>query len=244
LPDRSGPAGYVSVYLSDPVARYPVRAVTKPRDNKSDPNLETGTYGVFSTCQIKMRKSIATKGVPYVFFVTTHRGGERMLAGYYRVGWYAPGPDADYVLAACSWRFVEPISASSLRGALREAVLVRRGYVGLQEEQAEQMRQLLDARADWTARYVEEIHRLESLSVRYTGYSYPSWTRAAGWSWSDVPTYLVPPAAADADTPPNTAQGGRWLCNACGARSVSEARLKRCGACGAVSTLRPASQEG
>lgn len=231
------------MYLSDPIARYPVRAVTKPRDNKSDPNLETGTYGVFSTCQIKMRKSVATKGVPYVFFVTTHRAGERVLAGYYRVGWYAPGPDSDYVLAASSWRFVEPVAASSLRGALREAVLVRRGYVGLEPEQADQMRKLLDGRDDWTGRYVEEIHRLESLSVRYTGYSYPTWMRASGWGWSDVATYLAHPAPADAGSPPNTAPGGRWVCSACGARSISEARLKRCGVCGALSTLRPENEE-
>jgi ribosomal protein L40E len=198
---------------------------------------------VFSTCQIKMRKSIATKGVPYVFFVTTHRLRERVLSGYYRIGWYAPGPDHDYVLAASTWRFVEPIAASTLTGALRDAALVRRGYEGLEREQAEQMRELLDARADRTDRYVQEIHRLESLSVRYTGYSYPSWSRPTGWSWSEVPTYLARPCANDGGPASNTAPGGRWVCSACGARSISKARLKRCRACGAFSTLRPDTQE-
>jgi hypothetical protein len=239
LPKSSGPDGYVSVYLSDPLARYPVRAVTKPRDNKSDPNLETGTYGVFSTCQIKMRTSIATKGVRYIFFVTTHRPGKRVLTGYYRIGWYAPGPDHDYVLAASSWRFVEPIAVSSLTGSLRDAVLVRRGYEGLDREQAEHLRGLLDARADRTADYVQEIRRLEALSVRYTGYSYPSWTRSTGWSWSDVPTYLAATPPTEGGPQSNTAPGGRWICSACEARSISKARLKRCGSCGAIATLRP-----
>jgi hypothetical protein len=234
----TGPHGYVSVYLSDELARYPVRAVTKPRDNKSDPNLETGTYGVFSTCQIMMRKSIATKGVPYVFFVTTHRPKTRVLAGYYRVGWHAPGPDGDHVLAASTWRFVEPIPALSLPTDLRVAVEVRRGYRGLDQRQAERLRAIVDAKPDWTDRYVEDIRRLETLSARHTGYCYPTWKRAQGWSWSDVPTYMAKSARSPVRVG-NKAPGDQWVCAACKAVSVSGARLKRCPECQALFTLRP-----
>jgi hypothetical protein len=242
LPERTGTAGYVSVYLSDPLARYPVRAVTKPRDNKSDPNLETGTYGVFSTCQVKMRKSIATKGVEYIFFVTTHRPKQRVVTGYYQVGWYAPGPDGDHVLAAARWRFVAPIATSSLPGDLRGFAEVRRGYSQLDPAQALRMRAVLDRHPDLTDRYVAEVKRLETLNHRHTGYRYPSWRRTAGWSWADVATYLGHPARAGTPAA-NSAPGGRWVCSACGGSSINQARLKRCPACGAISTLSPSAKE-
>ena len=51
--------GYLSMYLADNISRLPVRHITRPRDNKSDPNIETGTYGLFSTCEHQMRSGIA-----------------------------------------------------------------------------------------------------------------------------------------------------------------------------------------
>lgn len=230
------------MYLSDPLARYPIRAVTRPRDNKSDPNLETGTYGVFSTCQVKMRKSIATKGVSYIFFVTTHRPGTRVLAGYYAVGWSAPGPDGDHVLAASNWRFVAPVSTASLPGDLRAAAEVRRGYTELDPSQSERLVAILDGKPDLTQRYIEEIKRLETLNHRHTGYRYPSWKRTAGWSWADVATYISHPARTGGPVA-NSAPGGRWICTGCQNLSISQARLKRCPACGAISTLTPAPKE-
>jgi len=241
-PRSNRPGRLRSVYLSDSLARYPVRSVTRPRDNKSDPNLETGTYGVFSTCQVKMRKSIATKGVSYVFFVTTHRPGVRVLAGYYQIGWYAPGPDGDHVLAASSWRFVAPILTSGLPGDLRAAAEVRRGYTGLDNAQAGRVVQIIDAKPDLTDRYIAEIKRLEALNHRHTRYRYPSWQRTAGWSWADVATYIGHPARTG-DPVANSAPGGRWICTSCQRPSISEARLKRCPACGAISTLAPAPKE-
>ncbi|MEJ7714996.1 MAG: hypothetical protein WKF40_04535 [Thermoleophilaceae bacterium] len=239
----TGPHGYISVYLSDAIARYPIRAVTKARDNKSDPNIETGTYGVFSTCQVKMRKSIVTKGVPYVFFVTTHGSKSRALAGYYRVAWYAPGPEQDFALAARTWRFVEPIPATSLQSPLLQAVELRRGYMGLDEAQATQLREVVDGRPDLTARYVMEVERLEALSARHTGYRYPTWRRERGWSWADAATYLAEPAVPSSGPVANRAPGGVWVCSVCTERSTSEARLKCCPECGALAALRPLTQE-
>jgi hypothetical protein len=242
LRELNGPMAYVSVYLSDELARYPVRAVTKPRDNKSDPNLETGTYGLFSTCQIKMRKSIVTKGVRYILFVTTYRG-HRSLAGYYRIRWFAPGPDQDYALAADSWRFVEPIKIDSLPAGMKATLNVRRGYKGLDKSEARRCLALVDSRPDWTNRYVGEIDRLEVLSARYTGFRYPTWQRKESWGWADARTYLADTSAALSEAVPNTSPTDSWICSACTRHSTNKARLKRCPECGALATLRPVTLE-
>lgn len=226
------------MFLSDSLARYPVRAVTKPRDNKSDPNLETGTYGLFSTCQIKMRKSIVAKGVRYIIFVTSHRG-ERVLAGYYRIGWYAPGPDQDFALAAHRWRFVEPLPIGKQKPGLRAALELRRGYKGLNEAEASAVVDLLEAAPDFGDRYRGEIARLEALSLRHTGYRYPTWERKAGWSWKDSATYLADATSVGTEAVLNSAPGDAWVCGACQDQIVNKARLKRCPRCGALSTLRP-----
>lgn len=234
---------YVSVYLSDSIARYPVRAVTKPRDNKSDPNLETGTYGLFSTCQMKMRKSIVRRGVRYIFFVTTHGGRDRALTGFYRVRWYAPGPDQDYALAADAWRFVDPVGTNTVGGSLRAALEVRRGYTGLDGTQTRRLLRLLESKTARNDRYLAEIDRLERLSARYTGFRYPTWERESGWRWADAATYLAEPLVRPAETVPNTSPSDLWVCGACTERIVNKARLKRCPKCGALATLRPLTVE-
>lgn len=244
LPNAAGDTvGYVSVYLSDPLARYPVRAVTRPRDNKSDPNLETGTYGLFSTCQVRMRKSIVTKGVRYAFFVTTHGRRARALTGYYDIAWFTPGPDLDFALAARAWRFVVPIPATTLPGHLRKVVELRRGYVGLSVEVADELRQRIESATDITARYVTEIRRLEALSARHTGYRYPTWRREGGWDWTDAPTYLAEPALPATGPVSNRAPDDRWICGVCTQPTINAARLKRCPQCGALGSLRPSQKE-
>src|SRR3989304_4379671 len=109
LKPRPGAGGYVSFYYSDDLSRLPVRWVTKPADNKSDPNLETLTYGLFSTCARSMRAAIVKRRCPHLFFVTA-RKKERVLTGYYRLRWYADGVFGgirDFCLAADGARFIE-----------------------------------------------------------------------------------------------------------------------------------------
>ncbi len=89
--------GYLSVYFSEPLARWPVREITRPADNKSDPNIETGTYGLFSTCEPSMRNRIVNDGAATVFFLTTRRKHQgRVVSGYYHVGWYTEGGSSDF----------------------------------------------------------------------------------------------------------------------------------------------------
>ena len=71
-----------SGYLSEDLSRLPIRAITSPDDNKSDPNIETGTYGLFSTCERGMRAGIVNNKAQVIVFLC--RGGnERAVAGYY-----------------------------------------------------------------------------------------------------------------------------------------------------------------
>lgn len=118
LGDASGGAGYLSVYLSEPVARYPIRYVTKKADNKSDPNIETGTYGLFSTCERPMRRKIAREGRRYLFFVTSHARRSRALTGYYEPAWFTESTggaaNGDFALAATAMRFIEPLPLDEL----------------------------------------------------------------------------------------------------------------------------------
>src|SRR5438309_11963638 len=87
LNNRPG-AGYLSIYYSDDLSALPVRFVTKVGDNKSDPNLETLTYGLFSTCSPSMRSGFVKRSAQYIFFATLRPVG-RVLTGFYSVRWYA-----------------------------------------------------------------------------------------------------------------------------------------------------------
>ena len=104
--------GYLSMYLAEDLSRLPVRHITRPRDNKSDPNIETGTYGLFSTCEHQMRSGIVNGGAQYIFFMCRW-GGRRVVSGYYRLAWKAPGTlhsptKKDFALAADVVHFVDP----------------------------------------------------------------------------------------------------------------------------------------
>lgn len=244
--DRSSPAlGYLSVYLSDPLARYPVRAITKLNDNKSDPNIETLTYGLFSTCEPMMRQSIVNRGIPYVFFVTRRENVGRVLTGYYDIGWQASGALAptiqDYALAAAGCRFIDPIPVADVPDELGDELRRRfRCYMGVSAEHTDALRNLIDGRPDRTSGYLAEIARLERFSANVTGYVYPTWGREHGFGWGDAARYLRPmtdalaPEAAD-----NTSPSSRWLCTACQETIVNIARLKVCPRCREPGTLVP-----
>ena len=113
LQPRDSAGGFLSFFLRDELSGMAVRAVTLPGNNKSDPNIETGTYGLFSTCCQDMRAGAVARRCRWLFFLT-RQNGERVLAGYYRIRWYARGPlvlsgrSADYLLAAEEMRFVHP----------------------------------------------------------------------------------------------------------------------------------------
>ena len=257
------PSGYLSFFFSDNLSRFPVRAVTrfvgKKYDNKSDPNIETGTYGLFSTCERSMRVGVVTHHHPYLFFVT-RVAGVRALAGYYRIGWWAPGPPIaayrigetqppDMMLAAAEVRFIIP--AVDLAQAAYEAGDPSvagwfRLNKSLNPSQTEKLLALLNARPDRTVDLIEEVHRLERLNLHHTGARYPGWGQLEGFDWVLARTWLE--AAATTPIPAvvpyvNKKSIKYWKCMQCGNRADNVAPLKRCPFCRKFGSLVGMNEE-
>jgi hypothetical protein len=237
--------GYLSYYLSDDLSGLAVRAVTLLRNNKSDPNLETKTYGLFSTCGQGMRASIVKNRYGVIFFMT-RRGTERVLAGYYRVRWYAVGAPnqvpPDYALAADSIRFVNPsIRLADLPLKLRRVVSKRfRIFKHVDAETTAGLLDVFNRRKDRSNEHLAEIDRLERFNRSHTGYRYVGWQQDRPFSWDLAREYLsVPPSESTTTTRASTSSPtDTWLCSACGQTSANKARLKRCPECKAMITLR------
>jgi hypothetical protein len=239
--DGASGAGYLSIYLSEPFARYPIRHITRPADNKSDPNIETGTFGLFSTCEQQMRSKIVREGRPHLFFATKHRRGSRALAGYYKIGWYAESTggvsNGDYALAASELKFIDPILFEALPEPARS--VCRPGFRTIRPLDAPTRTALLNVieRAnDRTERYLLELRRMERFARFHSGYSYPSWGRIDPFSWADATGYL---GSATAMRSPATPRSGRWRCAHCQHVIASRARLKACPVCKQMESLTP-----
>lgn len=237
------PTGCVSYYYSDALGRVPVREVTRPGDNKSDPNLETMTFGLFSTCERQMRASVVNNGIPYIFFIT-RRDEERVLTGYYKIGWYSDSVlsprGADYALAATEARFIEePIPISRIRGRLGEHLRTRfRAFLRLDERETQRLLELINVREDATDLYLAEIDRLERFNEFHTGYR--CWGRNEPFTWDDAATFLaVSTGGITMRNVSNTAPGGVWRCQACDKVIENKSLLKICPACGKAGTLVP-----
>jgi hypothetical protein len=238
----AGGAGYLSVYLSEPLARYPIRHVTRRADNKSDPNIETGTFGLFSTCEQQMRAKIVREGRPYLFFATKYREKGRAITGYYRVAWYAASTggaaNGDYALAASDIRFVDPIQFVALPEPARSVCLPWfRTIRPLSPATSDALHRIVDEAPDRTQRYIAELRRLERFAAYHSGYCYPSWGRAGPFTWADANRYLGGSKARTSI--PSTPRSGRWRCLQCQYVIPSKARLKACPVCEAVESLIP-----
>jgi hypothetical protein len=249
LPTVEPEVGCLSFYLSDELASVPVRAVTLPGNNKSDPNLETGTYGLFSTCEQQMRTSVVRRGLSYLFFVTRWQG-ERHLTGQYRLNWYSEGTFGhdslpDYALAAESIRFVNPIPMASLARSVGERLADPfRTFRLLDAPETRAINRLLTRSPDRSDAYLSEIDRLERFNLHFVGYR--CWARKEPFSWSVAREYLLPDPGrlwATSHEVSNASATGHWICAACGAVLMNQALLKQCQACGAFGSLRPALLE-
>lgn len=189
-------------YCEDEISKYPVREVTKVNDNKSDPNLETMSYGLCSTCTRDIRSGLVKNNRPYLFFCTNYRG-ERHLAGYYHIGWYSLGPPLltnyrngsirdDYRLVADEMKWLYPPISF-------ETVADETGFDGIlsgfrkklvSPETTDALIELFEDREDCSQQYLDEIRRLELINKRYHEYRYPTWEREAGFSWDSVRSYV------------------------------------------------------
>ena len=248
-PDNAG--GFLSFYLRDELSALAVRGVTLPGNNKSDPNLETGTYGLFSICCQAMRVSLVDRRCRWLFFLT-RQGEQRVLAGYYKVGWYAPGPltlprrPRDYAIAASEAHFVHPaIPVADLPDRVRREVGKRfRTFKYVDAGVAGELVRILKARPDATAAYINEIERLERFNAYRTGYRYVAWKMQRSFGWDMAPKYLIPATTAVAT--PTVVSGAvtladSWHCERCNHRFTSKALLKLCPECRKSGTLRQAT---
>jgi hypothetical protein len=238
--------GYAAVYYSDPTSRLAVREVTRPGDNKSDPNFETGTFGLFSTCERSMRSGVHGRQASRLFFLTSHAGQPRAVTGYYELGWWAwgklSGSPHDVCLAAREVWFIEnPIPVDKLPEPARSALSTRfRTTKLLSPKVTAQLERLIRSRPDATSAYIEEIDRLERFNMRYSGYR--CWQRNDPFFWSHT-RHLVgakPPESVSRAIR-NSSETGRWICNSCSHELPNQSRLKECPACHGIDTLEPAA---
>lgn len=245
LPPAGASKGVLSVYYSEAEAAVPIRAVMLANNNKSDPNIETATYGLFSTCSQRTRSGIVRHGTGYMFFVTQRYGG-RMITGYYRLKWFAPGSlgRRDFAVAADHVHFIAPgIPLQDLPAELRSHCGQRfRLSLNLDQEQTSALLSVLDRHPNQVERYLEEIDRLERRNKHLTGFRYVAWRRTEPFSWEAAKFYL-PSASEWRLTSPvlssrrNKSSSDWWKCTKCGKRTSSKALLKVCPWCGERATL-------
>jgi len=191
--------GILSFYHSDSNSKIPVRDITRKGDSKSDPNLETMTYGLFSTCEQEMRKGLVEKGKEYIFFCT-NRENVRVLTGYYHIRWYHIGPPLkhrgnrpDYWLAADETRFVTPgFPLRDLKGYLRGVRLDKyfRTFLRIDEQTVQRLFSLLRDTKEATEEYLREIKKLEGGNLKKYGVTYTNWKKREGFDWDWARKYL------------------------------------------------------
>lgn len=241
--DPAEAGGFALVYYSDDLSRLPVRFVTKPGDNKADPNLETLTFGLFSTCNRSLRSSAVARRNPYLFFITK-RGNTRVLSGYYHIRWYTEGVFRgmkDFALAADEAKFLDPpIDVSEVdRQCGTRLRKWFRSYRLLSPKECSRIVNFVRRKPDATEEYVSEIDRLEHLNLRYGGFRYISWKQSDKFSWVLAGGYLKNISASGSkDRVFNASATNTWKCRSCDATIRNKALLKRCPDCGELGSLR------
>ena len=235
--------GYLSVYLSEDLSRLPIRAITRPDDNKSDPNIETGTYGLFSTCERGMRAGVVKNKAQFIVFLC-RRGNKRVVAGYYRLAWKTEGiwhtTKLDYALAAASVHFVDPpIPVSDLPEPGKSAAGTRfRLSKRVSAIEIQTIVAALQSRPNALEDYLSEIDRVERFQAFHSGYRYVSWQQQEPFGWEMAHQYLV--ESNPQGTAPNQSPSGFWHCTDldCGQFINNRSLLRRCPFCGAMGTLQ------
>jgi hypothetical protein len=207
-----------------------------PGNQKADPNLETTTYGLFSTCERLMRASIVNRGIEYIFFLTSRKGKGRWLTGFYRLGWYCKHSKGDFALAGSEQRFVFPsLGREDLPAELGEVVFSRfRASKRLNTDQTKLLLDLVSEREDVTGNYLQEIDRLERFNLRHTGFRH--WGSVDPFDWNEAEDLLkvqTPLLAASSSSSTNN-----WKCQECKAVIFNRALLRRCPNCRKIGTLR------
>jgi len=214
-------------------------------DCKVDPNWETGTFGLFSTCQQAIRRGAVNNRSPYLFFFGDHAAAsrERGVAGYYRLRWYAEGGTyaGDFCLAADKLHFVErPISFAEVNAHLGTKLSNRVPRLSMKLSTTESLGLLamLEQQPDATAAYIREVRRLEQINARISGgLKYVNFGRTTSFTWDAAKDIKSLGIASTRTRSRNSTPENRWWCASCHATHVSRALLKLCPTCGEHGTL-------
>ncbi len=248
-------ASYLCFYYCSTFSGYPVRDVNRivPAGNgafvadcKVDPNWETGTFGLFSTCQASIRRGAVNRHSPYFFFfgdrATTN--GERGVTGYYHLRWYAHGGtyEGDFCLAADKTHFVKrAISFTEINAQIGTHLSNRvpRLAITLSPEQTSGLVALLEAQPDSTAAYVAEVRRLEQINARNAGgLKYVNFSRTESYAWNSITSISGLGIASGKKSQRNSGPRNTWHCSSCKGVTRSRSLLKLCPRCQAHGTLR------
>jgi hypothetical protein len=180
-------------YGDEKSLRHPIRDVTHRMDAKHDPNVETGTYGLFSNCCKNERRAIVEEGISTQFFCTSRgnpKGNERIrvLTGYYCPEWYCELEPNDYAIAAESIRFVSPgfvlnDIVSYLEGYPIDTFF--RTWKHLYDEAViRRLLLLLNTAPNATAEHITEIHNLETYALEQYGRMYSNRLNVFSWEYA------------------------------------------------------------
>lgn len=245
-PNATSPS-VLEFYHSAKHAYLPVRDIGRLKcirrrlvaDNKSDPNLETATFGLCSTCSMKMRSSAVQHQSPYIFFfcqwpVNGH--SQRCLAGFYELGWHCPNGTQrrDYALAATRQHFVaKPIPFAVLdQRFCCDLTKPFRLFKLVPPDLASRLRDILLEQPNATSRYLREIQRLEGINFAGTGYRYVNFKRRQSYDWGIVEALRsVLGQASVLDSVSNNSPSGWWQCSGCEEFFPSGSRLALCPGC-------------
>lgn len=246
---------YLCFYYSSPLSGHPVRDVNRivsaghgtfVADCKVDPNWETGTFGLFSTCQASIRCGAVSRRSPYLFFFGDHaaEGRQRGVTGYYRLRWYAHGGTytGDFCLAADKMHFVKrAIAFTDVNHAIGTHLSNRvpRLAITLDPDETRGLVRLLETQPDATNSYVAEVRRLEEINARNAGgLRYVNFSRRESYTWNSVAGISGLGVASDEKRQNNSGLSNAWHCISCQATMPSRSLLKLCPICQAHGTLR------
>ena len=247
---------YLCFYYGSPISARPVRDINRilPVENggfvadcKVDPNWETGTFGLFSTCQQDVRRGVVRNHAPYLFFFTNRLGCRtiRAVSGYYRLRWYADGgtSEGDFCLAAEKMHFLErAIAFDEVNRAVGTNLSNRvpRLAIKLTPDRTARLVALIERQPDATGSYITELRRLEQINARNSGgLKYINFARRASYGWDAAAAVLKLGVPSVRRRRKNTNPSNTWECTKCQHRHRSRSLLKLCPACGAHGTLQP-----
>jgi len=173
--------GRILIYYSTKSSEWPIRDVDDSHglDHRLEPNLETGTYNFFASCnQNHVAAMVMFSKERYVFFATKYSGtvrkfqGRLILAGYYTIDEVVQFKDGRIAVRSRAPYFISmhnPLTVDQVWRALfrrngpKNARYAKRL---LTPDQTKRLLGMMHSRKNAFGQYVGEIRRLGNSSVQ------------------------------------------------------------------------------